>query len=163
MDLTNFYNTVEQYALNTVGVETFTIGDPYITWNALHITYGAFNVALNYVEYNSDNGTAELHLTMYYAGKQKNDSSNIYDLQSDGFKVIRNVIRHLVENYEIEGIEDLQLYPYAQKFADACAGAYADVVVYVPIEDDDCDWYDKPEPEPEPEPDPDDNNDDNNG
>lgn len=146
MNLTDFYNNIKLYALNTVGVETFTIGDVYIVWNSLHITYGAFNVALNYVEYNSSNGTMELHLTMYYADKQKNDSSNIYDIQSDGFKAIRNVLRHLTEDYEIEGIEDLQLYPFSQKFADVLAGAYADVTVYVPVEDD-CDWYDKPDPD----------------
>lgn len=154
MNLTEFYNNVKQYALNTVGVNTFTIGDVYIVWNSLHIAYGAFNVALNYVEYNSENNTGELHLTMYYADKQKNDSSNIYTIQSDGFKVIRNVLRHLVEDYEIEGLEDLQLYPFSQKFSDVLAGAYADVTVYVPI-DDDCDWYDKPEPD-------DDNNDNDN-
>ena len=70
-----------------------------------------------------------------------NDSSNVYEVQNTGFNAIRNVVSHLVDNYELEGVETLRIYPFAQKFADTLAGAYADVVVYVPI--DNCFNFDK--------------------
>jgi len=142
MDIQTLYDDIKEYALNTQGVESVTFGDVYTVWNSLHITYGCFNAALNYVEY--DDSTARFYLTLYYADKLKNDSSNIYQVQTTGFNAIRNVISHLVDSYELEGIESLRIYPFAQKFADILAGAYADVTVYVPI--DVCVDYDKPEP-----------------
>lgn len=140
MDLQTIYNKIEQYALNTQGVESFTIGDPYISWNALHMNYGAFNAALNYAEYQEN--VIVLHFTLYYGNKLTNDSSNVYTVQSAGFNAIRNVIKHLEDEYEIDGVETLQIYPFWQKFADVLAGAYADVALYLPI-DDGCEDYDK--------------------
>jgi hypothetical protein len=155
MDLETLYNDIKTYALNTQGVESFTIGDVYTTWNSLHMAYGAFNVALNYIQY-QDN-VMEYHMTLYYADKLKNDSSNVYQVQDTGFKAVRNVLRHLEDEYGLDGIEFLQIYPFWQRFADVLAGCYADVVIYAPI-DDNCENYDKPEPTP----DPDDNNDEEN-
>lgn len=155
MDLETLYNDIKTYALNTQGVESFTIGDCYVNWNSLHMSYGAFNVALNYIQY-QDN-VMEYHMTLYYGDKLKNDSSNVYQVQDTGFKAVRNVLRHLEDEYGLDGIEFLQIYPFWQRFADVLAGCYADVVIYAPI-DDNCENYDKPEPTPEP----DDNNDEEN-
>jgi hypothetical protein len=103
------------------------------------MTYGCFNAALNYVEY--EDNDCKFYMTLYYGDKLLNDSSNVYEVQNTGFNAIRNVVSHLVDNYELEGVETLRIYPFTQKFADALAGAYADVVVYVPI--DNCFNFDK--------------------
>jgi len=139
MDLQTLYDDIRDYALNTHGVNNYTIGDPYVTWNSLHMTYGCFNAALNYVEF--EENICRYYLTLYYGDKLLNDSSNIYEVQNTGFNVIRNVVSHLVDNYELEGVETLRITPFAQKFADTLAGAYADVVVYVPV--DNCIDFDK--------------------
>jgi len=139
MDLQSLYDDIRDYALNTHGVNNYTIGDPYVTWNSLHMTYGCFNAALNYVEY--EENICRYYLTLYYGDKLLNDSSNIYEVQNTGFNAIRNVVSHLVDNYELEGVETLRITPFAQKFADTLAGAYADVVIYVPI--DNCFNFDK--------------------
>lgn len=140
MDLQTLYDDIRDYALNTQGVNSYTIGDIYTVWNSTHMVYGAFNAALNYVEY-QDN-IMDYHMTLYYGDKLKNDSSNVYEVQNTGFKVIRNVLRHLEDEYGLDGIEFLQIYPFWQRFADALAGAYADVVIHIPI-DDICENYDK--------------------
>ena len=139
MDLQTLYDDIRDYALNTQGVESVTFGDVYINWNSLHIQYGCFNAALNYVEY--EDNDCKFYMTLYYGDKLLNDSSNVYEVQNTGFNAIRNVVSHLVDNYELEGVETLRIYPFAQKFADTLAGAYADVVVYVPI--DNCFNFDK--------------------
>jgi hypothetical protein len=139
MDLQILYSDIRDYALNTQGVNSFTIGDPYLVWNSLHMTYGCFNAALNYVEY--EDNDCKFYMTLYYGDKLLNDSSNVYEVQNTGFNAIRNVVSHLVDNYELEGVETLRIYPFTQKFADALAGAYADVVVYVPL--DNCFNFDK--------------------
>lgn len=142
MDLTVLYDYIRQYALNTQNVESFTIGDVYTVWNSLNMKYGAFNALLQYVEYQEN--VIALHFTMYYGEKLANDSSNVYEAQTNGFHAIRNVVRHLEENFELDGTEYLQIYPFWQKFSDVLAGAYADVIIYVPI-DEMCLDYDKTE------------------
>lgn len=139
MDLNEIYSNIKTYALNTQGVESATIGQVYTIWNSLNMRYGAFNAILNYVTYTDNN--AELHFTFYYGDKVANDSSNIFDIQTTGFHVMRNVIQHLINEYDMDGFDDLQIYPYTQKFADILAGTYCDVTIYVPI--DYCFNYDK--------------------
>lgn len=139
MDLNEIYNTIKNYALMTQGVESATIGQVYTIWNSLHMRYGAFNAILNYVTFADNN--AELHFTFYYGDKVANDSSNVFDIQTTGFNVMRNVISHLINEYELDGFDTLQIYPFTQKFADTLAGAYCDVTIYMPI--DYCFNYDK--------------------
>lgn len=140
MNFQSFYDTIKQYALNTRTVESFYIGDVYTNWNSLNITYGSFDVNINFIRrvgnYNIVN------LSLYYGGKLKNDSSNLFEIQSDGFNVIINVINHLKENFEIEDVEDIQLFPFWQQFADILAGCYCDVNIFVPVEDT-CANFDK--------------------
>ena len=140
MNISNFYNIVKQIALNTRTVESFHNTDPYTVWNSLNIVYPSFNCNINYIRrvgnYNIVN------ISLYYGAKLKNDSSNLFEIQSDGFNVIINVINHLKENFEIEDVEDIQIFPFWQQFADILAGCYADVNIFVPVEDT-CANFDK--------------------
>ena len=140
MDISNFYNIVKQIALGTRTVESFYIGDVYTNWNSLNIIYGSFDVNINYIRrvgnYNIVN------CSFYYGAKLKNDSSNLFEIQSNGYNVIINVINHLKENFETEDVEDIQIFPFWQQFADILAGCYADVNIFVPVEDT-CEDFDK--------------------
>lgn len=140
MDFKAFYDTVKLYALNTQNVESYYIGDVYTNWNSLNVTYGSFDININYIR--RVEGNDVLNVSMYYGQKLKNDSSNIFESQTQGFNVIMNVINHLKDEYEMDGYEDIQIYPFFQQFSDVLAGAYADVNIYVPV-DDDCEDYDK--------------------
>lgn len=141
MNLTELYSKIEEYAMNTQTVESYKTGDVYVLLNSLNIQYPIFVSALNYIRY-QDN-LIEAHLTFYMVYRLANDSSNLYEAQDNAFKVIRNVIRHLIDEYELDGIETIEIYPFTQKFADVNCGAYADVVVYLPMDDLDCDGFDK--------------------
>ena len=140
MNFQIFYDTVKQIALNTKTVESFYIGDVYTNWNSLNINYSSFDVNINYIRrvgnYNIVN------CSFYYGAKLKNDSSNLFEIQSNGYNVIINVINHLKENFEIEDVEDIQIFPFWQQFADILAGCYADVNIFVPVEDT-CANFDK--------------------
>ena len=140
MNFQSFYDTVKQIALNTQTVESFYIGDVYTNWNSLNINYSRFDVNINYIRrvgnYNIVN------CSFYYGAKLKNDSSNLFEIQSNGYNVIINVINHLKENFEIEDVEDIQIFPFWQQFADILAGCYADVNIFVPVEDT-CANFDK--------------------
>ena len=133
MNFQNFYDTVKQIALNTQKVESFYEGDVYINWNSLNVTYGSFDVNINFIR--RSGGYDVVNVSFYFGDKLKNDSSNLFEVQTDGFRVIMNVIGHLKENYEIEDFEDIQIHPFFQQFSDILAGCYCDVNVYVPVED----------------------------
>ena len=140
MNFQNFYDTVKQIALNTQKVESFYEGDVYTNWNSLNVTYGSFDVNINYIR--RSGGYDVVNVSFYFGDKLKNDSSNLFQVQTDGFRVIMNVINHLKENYEIEDFEDIQVHPFFQQFSDILAGCYCDVNVYVPVEDT-CANFDK--------------------
>ena len=133
MNFQNFYDTVKQIALNTQKVESFYEGDVYTNWNSLNVTYGSFDVNINYIR--RSGGYDVVNVSFYFGDKLKNDSSNLFQVQTDGFRVIMNVINHLKENYEIEDFEDIQIHPFFQQFSDILAGCYADLNIYVPVED----------------------------
>ena len=140
MNISNFYNTIKDIALNTRTVESFYIGDVYTNWNSLNINYSSFDVNINYIRRVGNFNI--VNCSFYYGAKLKNDSSNLFEIQSDGFRVIINVINHLKDEYEIEDVEDIQILPFWQQFADILAGCYADVNIFVPVEDT-CENFDK--------------------
>ena len=140
MNFQNFYDTIKQIALNTQKVESFYEGDVYTNWNSLNVTYGSFDVNINFIR--RINNFDIVNVSFYFGDKLKNDSSNLFQIQTDGFRVIMNVINHLKENYEIEDFEDIQIHPFFQQFSDILAGCYCDVNVYVPVEDT-CANFDK--------------------
>lgn len=142
MNFRDFYDKVKIYALNTQTVNSFYEMDVYKNWNSLHVEYGSFDCNINYIRVIEN--SVVVNCTMYYGQKLKNDSSNVFDAQTDGYKVIINVLNHLKDDYELDSFEEIQIYPFFQQFSDILAGAYADVNIYVPIEDD-CDNYDKEE------------------
>lgn len=142
MNFQSFYDTVKLYALNTKNIESYYVGDVYTNWNSLNVTYGSFDININYIR--RFEGNDVLNVSMYYGQKLKNDSSNVFESQTQGFNVIMNVINHLKDEYEMDGYEDIQIYPFFQTFSDILAGAYADVNIYIPV-DDECENYDKDE------------------
>ena len=140
MNFQSFYDTIKQIALNTLTVESFYIVDVYTNFNSLNINYGSFDVNINYIRRVGNFNI--VNCSFYYGGKLKNDSSNLFEIQSNGYNVIINVINHLKENFEIEDVEDIQIFPFWQQFADILAGCYADVNIFVPVEDT-CEDFDK--------------------
>jgi hypothetical protein len=140
MNFQNFYNKVKQIALNTKTIETFYEGDVYINWNSLNVTYGSFDVNINYIRRTGNFNV--VNCSFYFGDKLKNDSSNVFEVQSDGYNAIINVINHLREDYEIEDYEDIQVHPFFQQFSDVLAGCYCDLNIYVPIEET-CENFDK--------------------
>ena len=140
MNIRDFYDKVRQYALNTKTVESFYEGDVYTNWNSLNVTYGSFDVNINFIRHSG--GYDVVNVSFYYGNKLFNDSSNVFQVQSDGYNAIINVINHLREDFEIEDFEDIQIHPFFQQFSDILAGCYADLNIYVPVEDT-CANFDK--------------------
>ena len=140
MNFQNFYDTIKQIALNTKTVESFYEGDVYTNWNSLNVTYGSFDVNINFIRHSG--GYDVVNVSFYYGNKLFNDSSNVFQVQSDGYNAIINVINHLREDFEIEDFEDIQIHPFFQQFSDILSGCYVDLNIYVPVEDT-CANFDK--------------------
>lgn len=141
MNLTELYGKIKEYANNTQTVETVTFLSPYTVWNSKNLKYPCFSANLERVSY-TDN-TIEYHFQFVYGARLANDSSNLFELQDTAFKVIRNVINHLKDEFGMDGLETTDIYPYQQAFSDVLAGAYADVVINTPMDELDCYGFDK--------------------
>ena len=139
MNLQDLYSKIEGYAMNTKNVKQYYVGDPYVILNSLHINYPVFNTALNYVTYQDH--TVTINMSFYYVAKLANDSSDLFDLQSEGINAIWNVLKHLEDDYEMDSVNNVQLYVFNQKFADICCGAWCVVDIVIPL--DYCENYDK--------------------
>lgn len=72
---------------------------------------------------------------LYFIDRITNDDrSNEILNQSTGIQVLRNIIRKTCNELGIDVTEDIQYYPFIQKFADVTAGVYADVTFDVPLD-----------------------------
>ena len=114
MNIRNFYDKVKQYALNTQTVESFYELSPYETWNSLNINYGSFNCNINYIR---RTGNLDIvNCTLYYGNKLLNDSSNVFQVQSDGYNAIINVINHR----RLRGHSGLSIFPAVFRHSRRC-------------------------------------------
>lgn len=139
MNFQDIYDTIKQYALNTQSVNSFWIGDVYMNLNSKHVSYGAFNADINNIR--RVDGYDVISFQFCYADHLKNDSSNLFEIQSAGYNVMINVIKHLKEHFELDTYEDITITPFRQQFADINAGVFCDVNIYIPV--DECFEYDK--------------------
>ena len=99
------------------------------------VRYGVF--AWQQKVHNVREDMTEYNFTLFYVDRLKQDAtketSNELEIQSVGMDTLKNVLKLLGE----EGVEviDYTLTPFAQKFMDDCAGAWADVTINAPNDD----------------------------
>ena len=101
-------------------------GIPDAKYNVFGITQNIHQEDEQFIYYN---------FYLYFINRITNDDrSNEILNQSTGIQVLRNIIRKVCEYLDIEVTQNIQYYPFIQKFADVCSGVYADVVFAVPLD-----------------------------
>lgn len=95
--------------------------------------YNVFGITQNI--HREDEQFIYFNFYLYYINRVNNDGRQNEILnQSTGIQVLRNIIRKTCEYFDIDVDQDIQYYPFIQKFADVCSGVYADVVFAVPLD-----------------------------
>lgn len=68
--------------------------------------------------------------SLFYVDRLTDNGDNQIGVQSVAVEVLDNVLRELAEDW---GVEDWTIQPFNQRFTDVCAGAFASVVLSVPL------------------------------
>ena len=71
--------------------------------------------------------------TFFYVDRLRTDEKNQIEVQSVGVEALRNILKTLSENFDVE-VEDYNITTFNQRFTDVCAGAFASVRLQVPVE-----------------------------
>lgn len=101
-------------------------GQPDTKYNVFGLTQNIHQEDDQFIYYN---------FYLYFINRITNDDrSNEILNQSTGIQVLRNIIRKTCEYLNIDVTQNIQYYPFIQKFADVCSGVYADVVFAVPLD-----------------------------
>lgn len=68
--------------------------------------------------------------SLFYVDMLTDNGDNQLQVQSVAVEVLDNVLRELAEDW---GVDEWTIQPFNQRFTDVCAGAFASVVLSVPL------------------------------
>ena len=133
MTLYQIINTLKQIALTQPNVKSATDGSVYEVMNANpSVKYNV--VHFSQTTHQSDEEFDYYGLNIFYISRLEDSlEDNRLQIQSIGKEILDNIIRTFCENWNIE-FPTITYYPFTQKFADLCAGAYCNVRLEVPKE-----------------------------
>lgn len=134
MTLLEIIELIKSTALMQPNVNAFSEGSIYDYMNANpDISYSV--VFLTQQSHRETEGFMHYSFYIFYVDRLQSDlESNRALIQSDGMRVLSNIIRTVCDNLDIE-VPDVTYVPYTQRFVDEVAGVYVSVEFTVPIED----------------------------
>ena len=91
--------------------------------------YGAFVLTQGQHRWYDDRD--EYYFYLFYAGRNKDDNSNVVENQSTAHRVLKNIIKTFVETYDAE-VVDLAFNAFNERFTDMCSGMYATLRIAIP-------------------------------
>lgn len=92
------------------------------------VRFGAFCVSAGRASQSRTGEQITYSFTLYYADRLTDDKENTRDVQSTAIDVITNVINGIREELRAE-VASVGIQPFTQRFAQMCAGAYAEIQV----------------------------------
>lgn len=130
MDLFDTIKTIEGLAAKEPPVASICRGDVYLLNTAKDARYGVFAWTQGSHRLTADGSGLRLAFYLYYIDRLTEGGTNTLEVQSVGVEVLRDIIAGM----EALGIanEGATIRTFTERFADECAGAYADVTFEVP-------------------------------
>ena len=103
-------------------------GDIYELNSKPNIDYSVFFITqTNHVQYEN---TIEYNLTLFFVDRLMADESNRLKIQSEGIMMLGNIINIFSQKYyDVEIEYSINHTTFLQKFADSCAGVFANVKI----------------------------------
>lgn len=134
MTLYNAIRGLESVALRQPNVRTAKDGSIYDIMNANpSIKYGAFVVTQN--THRQTEQFDYYGLTLFYCDRLNDDmESNRLQIQSHGLQVLKNIIHVFCDENDLDIPITITYNTWTQRFADECAGAYAQFELEIPID-----------------------------
>lgn len=135
MTLLQVIRHLEEVALAQPPVASIVENDAYRLNEQPDARYGVFAFTQGRHSGGATLGLRRYTFTLMYIDRLTEDHSNELEAQSTGDFVLDNILRTLAEEWEVS---DWTIQTFTQRFADDCAGAYAEVTFGVPVGSGDC-------------------------
>lgn len=104
-------------------------GDIYTLNTMKNLEYSVFFVTQQQHQQSED--TITYNLILYYIDRLVEDDANMLDIQSNGIIMLGNIINTFINENDADINYDITYQPFTHKFADKCAGVYANVKIEV--------------------------------
>lgn len=123
-EITNLINqtAIAQPAINDI-IES---GNIYDINSERDTRFSAFCATLATPTYNADDDVTNYTFYLYYVDRLTADGTNKIDVQSTGIEVLKNIIRSISRNADVE-VSDTSFTVFTESFSELCAGCYATV------------------------------------
>lgn len=121
---------LERIAAQQPAVHTIVRNDVYKLNDHPSVTYGAFAWTQGTHSGNIESWGTAFRFSLFYVDRLTEDGTNQLEVQSTACAVLDNVLRNLADQ-GLE-VEAWTINTFNQRFADVCAGAFAQVLVRVP-------------------------------
>lgn len=133
MTLYNVIRELERIAMTHPNVRTAKDGSVYEIMNASpSVKYGAFVVTQN--KHYQQGQFDHYGLTLFFIDRLVSDmEDNRLQIQSFAKQVLGNIINVFCEEYDLD-VPIIRYQPFTQKFADECAGQYAQIELEIPLD-----------------------------
>lgn len=133
MTLYNVIRELERIAMTHPNVRTAKDGSVYEIMNASpSVKYGAFVVTQN--QHYQQGQFDHYGLTLFFIDRLVSDmEDNRLQIQSFAKQVLGNIINVFCEEYDLD-VPIIRYQPFTQKFADECAGQYAQIELEIPLD-----------------------------
>lgn len=127
MTLLEIVTEFEKIAKKIPNINYVGNGDIYELNNLPNIDYGVFYITQTNHTQNEDN--TNYTLTLFYVDRLAADSSNKLAIQSNGIRILTNIINVFAMNNDVEISYDIQYTTFLQRFVDECAGVFCNITI----------------------------------
>lgn len=128
MTLYDIVNDFKEIALAQPNINYADEGDIYTLNAKPNIDYGVFFVTQTNHQQSED--TIQYNLTLFYVDRLMTDESNRLKIQSEGIIMLGNIINIFSnKNPNVEIGYNINYTTFLHRFADSCAGVFADVTI----------------------------------
>ena len=104
-------------------------GDIYTLNSLPNIDYSVFFVTQQQHQQSED--VISYNLILYYVDRLTETGDNTLDIQSNGIIILGNIINTFINENDADISYDITYQTFLHKFADKCAGVYANVKIEV--------------------------------
>ena len=129
MTLKELINTLLKTARKQPNIGYTGEGDIYTLNTMKNLEYSVFFVTQQQHQQSED--TITYNLILYYIDRLVEDDANMLDIQSNGIIMLGNIINTFINENDADINYDITYQPFTHKFADKCAGVYANVKIEV--------------------------------
>lgn len=132
MTLREVVAVLEGAALKQPGVRTVVPQDIFRLSSLPSVRYGVFGWTQGVHTQQAGSPMVTYRFTLFYVDRLTADRSNELEIQSAGMDVLADIVRAVEDDGRLCVTDTVTYQTFNQRFADECAGTYANVYIGAP-------------------------------